>query len=338
MANLADKVEFLSRPSAYRGATAHVEARETRMSWIFLTDQLVYKLKKPVRLPYLDFSTQGRRHHFCDEELRLNARLAAETYREVLALRRDSAGNLTLSGRGRVVDWLVVMRRLPEEAMLESRILAGLLEPSDVTRVGDRLAGFYAGCRPEIADGGAYLRHLLEEQEINRRYLEMPELGVDAEARPCLDRIERAFERMQPEIEERISAGHIVEGHGDLRPEHVCLVEPLQIIDCLEFNRAMRLIDPYDEVNYLGLECAILGAPEIGPALLAIVDRRLGARPSSRLLAVYSTFRCLLRARLSLVHLLERPVRKPGKWMPLTLRYLAEARSLAPAIEAPRDR
>jgi aminoglycoside phosphotransferase family enzyme len=115
-------------------------------------------------------------------------------------------------------------------------------------------------------------------------------------------------------------------GHGDLRPEHVWLGDPLQIIDCLEFNRSMRMLDPYDEVNYLGMECEILGAAWIREHLMAGVTRHCGHPPSDNLLAAYGAFRALLRARISIVHLLEKPIRKPEKWRPLTLRYLNQAR------------
>ena len=84
------------------------------MSWVFLTDDRVYKLKKPVRYPFLDFGTLARRRFFCEEELRLNRRLAADTYYAVIPLRCTQAGHLALSGRGRAVDWLVEMKRLPE--------------------------------------------------------------------------------------------------------------------------------------------------------------------------------------------------------------------------------
>jgi aminoglycoside phosphotransferase family enzyme len=123
----------------------------------------------------------------------------------------------------------------------------------------------------------------------------------------------------------RIAAGAIVEGHGDLRPEHVCVRWPIQIIDCLEFNRWMRIIDPYDEVNYLGLECEMLGAPWIRPLLHQALRRRLPLEPTPGLLALHGGFRALLRARLSIVHLREKPVRHPEKWRPLAIRYIRQA-------------
>lgn len=123
---LAEKVRFLSDPAGYDDEPRRVEARETHMSWVFLTDTRVYKLKKPVRLSFLDFGTIARRRFFCEEELRLNRRLAARTYRQVVPLRRDKSGRLSLSGAGTTVDWLVEMERLPAADMLDECIRSGM--------------------------------------------------------------------------------------------------------------------------------------------------------------------------------------------------------------------
>ena len=128
-----------------------------------------------------------------------------------------------------------------------------------------------------------------------------------------------------------------MEGHGDLRPEHVHLGEPVQVIDCLEFSRAMRILDPYDEIGYLGLECAMLGAQWVRPMLLDLLETRLGGRPEKDVLALYGGFRALLRARLCIAHLLDAVVRHPEKWKPAALSYIAMAESeLSPLCRADR--
>ncbi len=321
--SLRRKVSFLSDPATHGGC--EVEVHETHMSWVFLTPDRVYKLKKPVRYPYLDFSTRQQRYHFCNEELRLNRALAGETYLGVMALRQQASGALTLSQEGEPVDWLVVMRRLSEDDTLYMHIARHALTESEVEQIANRLADFYASCQPEIADGSAYLHHLANEQAVNREMLELPALGLASQSSRLLNVVDSALKTMTPSIERRIADGRIVEGHGDLRPEHVWLNQPLQIIDRLEFSRTMRIIDPFDEVNYLGLECEVLGAAWVRMRLLNIVERRLGHRPDRRLMTLYGGFRCLLRARLCIVHLLENPIRKPGKWRPLALRYLEAA-------------
>jgi aminoglycoside phosphotransferase family enzyme len=323
--SLAEKVSFLSEPAAYRHATSRVEARETHMSWVFLTDERVYKLKKPVRHAFLDFSSVARRRFFCREELRLNRRLAAQTYRKVVPLCRDDAGRLALGGEGHVVDWVVEMNRLPQADMLDVRIRSGRVAVSEIERIGELLAEFYAGLEPETAAGEVYLRHLVNEQRINRQILLRPEFGLADIAADELAKVDRLLKRAGPWLAARLADGAIVECHGDLRPEHVCLVQPPQIIDGLEFNRSMRIMDPYDEINYLGMECDMLGAAWIRPLLNRALDGRLPTRPVAPLVALYGGFRALLRARLCIAHLLDTPIRHAEKWRPLAIRYIRQA-------------
>ncbi|MFU0504667.1 hypothetical protein [Pseudaminobacter sp. NGMCC 1.201702] len=294
------------------------------MSWVFLADDRVYKLKKPVKYPFLDFSTLDRRRFYCEEELRLNRRLASQTYLAVIPLRVDRTGRLALNGHGLIIDWLVEMKRLRHADMLDVRLREGRVSEADVRRIGELMARFYMGSTPEVADGGLYLKHLADEQAVNRTTLQLPELWVRDVASPVLDAADRALGSIEPKIRRRIADGHIVEGHGDLRPEHVNLGEPVQIIDCLEFSRPMRILDPYDEVNYIGLECS--GRSWIRAFLLNTLAARLGGRPDGDLLAFYGGFRMLLRARLCMAHLLEAPVRQPEKWKPLALSYIALAK------------
>lgn len=296
------------------------------MSWVFLTDDRVYKLKKPVRYPFLDFGTLARRRFFCEEELRLNRRLAADTYCAVIPLRRTQAGRLALSGRGRAVDWLVEMKRLPQADLLDVRLREGLVTEVDIRKAGELMAGFYSATPPVIEDGSLYLESLVREQTVNRAILGQPTLGVSDAALPVLEVADARFAQLIPNIKARIRAGRIVEGHGDLRPEHVYIGTPTQVIDCLEFDRSLRIVDPYDEINYLGLECAMLGAGWVRPVLLDLLEARLGGRPDDDVLAFYGAFRMLLRARLCLAHLLDRVVREPGKWPRLALSYIAAAK------------
>jgi aminoglycoside phosphotransferase family enzyme len=197
-----------------------------------------------------------------------------------------------------------------------------------VARLGDFLAAFYAGL-PAEADVDAYVGRLAHSLERDREIICLPEFSPAP--RGLLDAAEAALVRAIPEIRARAARGRLVEGHGDLRPEHVCLTDPLRIFDCLDFDRVYRMLDPYDEIAYLGLECGVLGADWVGPALLDRVAARLGDPPSEALLSCYGALSALTRARLCLAHLLERPVRLPAKWRPLARRYLsaAEAR-LAP--------
>ncbi|HHY48701.1 MAG TPA: hypothetical protein GYA10_03015 [Alphaproteobacteria bacterium] len=323
---LAEKVRFLSSPAAHGGAAA-IEAIETHWSWLFLTPEAVFKLKKPLARPSVDLRTLAARERNCRDELMLNRRLTTGIYRRLVPLTRDASGALQLGGEGEVVEWLIEMARLPAEHMLDRRLREGTVSSDDVTRIATRLAEFYAGQPPSSADGGLYIAHLRHEARVNRAILTQETLGLGGpRTLALLDAVEARLEQAVPAIEERIAAGRILEGHGDLRPEHVCLSEPLQIYDCLEFDRAMRIIDPFDEVNYLGLECEFIGAGWVRTQLLAVLDDLLGGRPRPALMVAYSAFRAVLRARFCLAHLLDdEPPGDAARWPREARAYLAMA-------------
>lgn len=331
MTTLADKVAFLSRQGSYPHPVSGLEVCETHMSWVFLAGDRVYKMKKPVRRPHVDYTTLPRRRHGCEEEVRLNRRLAPNVYLGVVPL-RAAHGRLAIGGTGEVVEWLVEMVRLPAVDMLDVRIVAGNLPQVAIERVGDRLAAFYSEL-PGEQDVGAYLARMEETLRLDGEVLCRPEFGLSASVPSLLSAAEAALAQAAPEIRNRAAQGWLVEGHGDLRPEHVCLTEPPQIFDCLEFDRAYRVLDPYDEIAYLGLECAVLGADWIGPALIDRLSKRLGGRPPADLIRCYGALSGLTRARLCLAHLLEVPARLPEKWGPLARRYLAAAEVL---LQRPR--
>jgi aminoglycoside phosphotransferase family enzyme len=319
---LAEKVAFLGDPAAYVPRPADVVAIETHMAWVFLAGERAYKIKKPVRYPFLDFATLERRERTCRDEVRLNRRLAPDVYLGVVALTRETDGRLAIAGGGRPVDWLVKMRRLAPERMLDQVIRAGGPGKADIAALGDVLARFYGAARPASLAPGAYAARFRAEHELNRLVIGEPEFAPATGAcRDVVDGVARFLDRRAPMLEERARAGGVVDGHGDLRPEHVCLCSPPVIIDCLEFNRDLRLVDPFDEVSFLGLECELVGARWIADALTRHCARSLTA-PAAELIAFYRAYRACLRARLMLAHLMEPDPREPDKWLPKALRYL----------------
>lgn len=319
----ADKVRFLSAPDAYADAPASVVVLETHMSYVFLAGDKVYKLKKPVRYPFLDFSTVKAREHNCREEARLNRRLAADIYLGVVPLTLSAAHGLALDGDGEAVDWLVAMRRLPREAMLDRLIAEDRLTPAHIDALSDTLADFYRRVERSSITAEDYALRFFREQEKNRDILTRRDFALDHGRTPVLlDLLDARLAGSRSQLQERVLEGHIVDGHGDLRPEHICLQVPIAIFDCLEFNAELRQVDPFDELAYLGVECALIGAKTIGAELVDKVAQRLASEPPRRLVALYAAWRAALRARQSVAHLLDDAPREPAKWEPLATRYL----------------
>jgi uncharacterized protein len=330
---LPAEVFALGRPAAYPRPTAAVEVIETHRSWVFLTDRHAYKLKKAVRFDGADLTTALARRAACRREVELNRRLAPRVYRRVVPLARDAAGRLRVGGRGVAVDWLIEMRRLPADRMLDARIRDGTLADEEVDAVVRRLVRFYRAA-PQLAVSPAAMRgRVWRELRQTLAVLTAADGELDLAAVRCLVRRVTAFVRRHAAVHAaRVEAGRIVEGHGDLRPEHVCLLARPVVIDCLEFSRELRLVDPLQEIAQLALECRRLGAGWAGERLLSGYRRLAGDDFPAELVALYQAVHCCIRARLSYAHLLEPGPVDRARWVAQTREYLALAgEALAPA-------
>ncbi|HUH93849.1 MAG TPA: AAA family ATPase [Casimicrobiaceae bacterium] len=325
---LGPKLAFLCRRESYPHTTSRVDVVETHMSWVFLTDSEAWKLKKPVRTRYLDFSSEPLRRADCEAELRLNRRLSDDVYRAVVPLSLDADGRLTLGADGRAIDWLVRMRRLAAERMLDRLLGKRAVRPEALEPAIERLAAFYRDAPGIDMAHTRYRERFAEEIAENRRTLIRPAYGL---SRSVVDGVCDAQLELLEALAELLGAraARVVEAHGDLRPEHICLETPPQIIDCLEFSRELRLLDPADELAFLALECERLGAPELGGAILAVYTRVTGDAPPPLLLDFYRSMRAGLRARIAIAHLADAAPREPARWTAQAEAYLALAGAYA---------
>jgi aminoglycoside phosphotransferase family enzyme len=331
--SLADKIDFLMRSDSYRPPARDVLRHETHMSEVFLADGKVYKLKKPVRFPYLDFSTLARREAACRAELRLNRRLAPDVYRNVVPLVRSPSG-LAIGGTGAVVDWLVVMNRLDETEMLDRVIEEGHLHRAQLDRVAAVLVQFYRHAPAVFVSRALHWTQLWRSLAYNRRILLDPRFHLPAGFTRYIDAVQRRFLAERVELlAERVRRRCIIDGHGDLRPEHIWIGDPVRIIDCLEFNARLRMVDPLDEIAFLCLECERLGAAWAGEYLRRRVMHALHDGHADELFIFYRCHRATLRARLAIAHLLEPDQRTPEKWPLLARAYLRLAGADAVRLE-----
>jgi uncharacterized protein len=322
----AAKLEHLLDPASYPHPTRRVDMVETHMSWVFLTDHYAYKLLKPIRLPFLDFRTRAKRRRNCEQSLRLNRRLARDVYLDVLALRADAAGRLSLIGPGESVDWLVWMRRVPEDAMLHRLIERGGPTADALHRCARLLAEFYRRAEPIALRPTRYVARFRQGIAVNYAELSRPEFALMPEQVEFCRRVSlEALRELAPLLKARAGARRIIEAHGDLRPEHICLLPEPVIIDCLEFDRELRLLDPLDELAYLDIECELLGAPSVGPAFFDAYLAESGDEAPPQLVDFYRLYRTLMRARIAAWHIHDYPANEHPKWLAQAGDYLALA-------------
>ena len=291
----------LLRREAWPGTGGEVEFRETHASRVYLVGERVYKVKKPVDFGFLDFTTLERRIHFCREEVRLNDRFAPGTYLGVGELRADG-GRIRLDGAGERVEVAVVMRRLPAERMLDRLLAAGDPGlPAAMGPLGVRLAELHATSTVCHQAPGSDRRQVRSNWEENFAQTAafvpslLPRAGQEG-ARRLVDSFFRDFGTL---LEERQAAGFVRDGHGDLHSAHICLTEPLQIFDCIEFNPGFRIADTSADLAFLLMDLEFLGRRDLAATLLEAYRGGGGPDPGpERLLTFYKAYRAWVRGKV----------------------------------------
>ena len=313
-----------SAPSRVRS----VEFIETHFAWVFLLGSLAYKMKKPLRRGSMDYRTVARRERACRDEVRLNRRLARSVYLGVVPLVRQGDGSLGL-GRGKsVADWMVRMRRLPAERMLDRAIGRNALTDRDAKILADLLSHFFRYARRRAMSPRAYVARLRRRtrdhgRELRARDLRLSRRRVDEVIRAQLEFITKGGALLG----ERGS--HLIDGHGDLRAEHVYLGsrdDPPAVIDCLEFSSDLRRLDPAEEMAFLALECIELGAGGFARELLRRLRLETSDPVSDALVHFYMSQRATVQAMIAIWHLRDGHLaREPRRWRARATTYLTDA-------------
>jgi len=302
------------------------------MSWVFLTPRHAYKLKKPVRSDSFDFSTIEARRNDGLEEVRLNRRLAPHVYLGIVPLVVSGSGEPRLEQTGEAVDWLIKMRRLPADRMLDVLIRQRRLSSHEVERVGEVLSAFYASAPAIDMTGTRYRARLNNRIRSCHEAIREPAYGLAPRALDAIrDTLERFIERNATLFDSRVR--RVVEGHGDLRPEHICIERRPVIFDCLEFNREYRILDAADELAFLDMECARLGMADVGSSILRVYAQMTGDRPPESLLWFYQASSACVRAMLAVWHLRDVDQARHRHWLDHAGRYIAFAAARTRRLE-----
>ncbi|RUL83080.1 bifunctional aminoglycoside phosphotransferase/ATP-binding protein [Tautonia sociabilis] len=297
-------IEVLSHPDAYPHPADAVEVHQTHLSAVFLAGRFAYKVKKPVSFAFVDFSTLARRRHFCDEEIRLNRRLAPGVYLDVVPVCRSDDGGPRIGGDGEVIEWAVKMERLDDNDRLGPRLDRGD-DPLDA--LADRLAEFHrrSDRGPRITEAARF-DAIAKNAEAN--FDESSPLVGRTVSRAVFDRLRAEtrseLERLRPRIEARADRGLPCDGHGDIRMDHVYArpdLDPpadLIVVDCIEFNEGLRRLDPISDIAFLVMDLIASGRrAEADRFALAYLDAS-GDHEGAALLPFYLAYRAAVRGKV----------------------------------------
>ena len=256
MPQLPKLVQALLDPKAYPDAPQRVELVQTQMSFVCLTGRYVYKVKKPVNLGYLDYTTLEKRRFYCQREVELNRRLCPDAYLGVVSITQDK-GDFLVEGQGKALEYAVKMQRLPQEAMLDVLLRQDRVAPEMVERVAQIVAEFHLKAETNatistFGDLDAIATNADENFTQTKKYI--GNTISQKRYQHIKDYAGSFIEKNSSLFRKRLANGKIRDCHGDLHAAHICFTNGICIYDCIEFNDRFRYCDVAAEVAFLAMD------------------------------------------------------------------------------------
>ncbi|OGU14320.1 MAG: hypothetical protein A2076_08655 [Geobacteraceae bacterium GWC2_53_11] len=301
-------LETLRNPSLYPVQTRRVELIQTHVSWLFLTDTHVFKLKKPVNFGFLDFSTLDQRRFYCHEELRLNRRLCPDIYEQVVELHETDTG-ASFIGDGRVIDYAVMMKRLPSDRMLDRLIDNGSATADDIRLIARTISTFHANAQtsPHIAEFGSLEQIRFNWQENFDQTVPFLDTTLPAPVRESIRSYVHSFlESRAALFSERVANGYIRDCDGDIHLGNICLQGNSAVIfDCIEFNERFRFSDTASDIAFFLMDLDYHRRPDLADVALSAYISASGDTRCAELITFYKVYRAFVRGKVESMQLLD---------------------------------
>ena len=299
---MASMIEDLTNPASLPDDAKRVSVIQTHISIVLLADEFVYKIKKPVDFGFLDFSTLEKRRHYCQQEVTLNGRLCKDVYLGVLPVLYNGKTHKIAQGKGRVVDYAVKMRRLPQDMIMKSLLLRGELGIKHLEKFTKLLARFHLTAensndidtygKPEI-----FAVNTDENFAQTEKYVGITIRDKDFKA---LRRWTADFYHKHGDIFwKRIEAKKIRDCHGDLHMEHICFGHDLCIFDCIEFNDRLRYTDTLADISFLMMDLEYHEGNSFSKQLWEFYKEAAGETEVDILLSFYKVYRAYVRGKVT---------------------------------------
>jgi aminoglycoside phosphotransferase family enzyme len=293
-------VEALLEPEAYPHNPQRIELVHTQMSFLFLTGDYVYKVKKPVDLGYLDYTTLEKRRFFCHQEVQLNRRLSPDTYLKVASIVKRK-GQIRIGGEGETIEYAVKMRQLPREQMMDNLLSLNRVTEEMVVNVAEKLAAFHdkAVTSTEISAYGkldAIMTNTEENFAQTEKYIDV---SIPSPRYHHIKVYTDDFMKSNRSLfQKRVENGRIKDCHGDLHAAHICFSNGIHIYDCIEFNDRFRYGDVGSEVAFLAMDIDRYQRADLSQAFVNAYVRLSQDKDLPQLLNFYKCYRAYVRGKV----------------------------------------
>jgi aminoglycoside phosphotransferase family enzyme len=301
MSELPALIQALLDPTAYPAPPSQVELVQTQISYVFLAGDYVYKIKKPVDMGFLDYSTLEKRLHYCRKEVELNRRLCTEVYLGVVPVTNDD-GRFVIDGKGNIEEYAVKMRRLPQDAMMDALLTQNKVTPEMVGQVAALLADFHfkAATGEEINRLGgleAVIQNTQENFAQTEKYFGI--IILPETYQRIKDYTEGYIKVNAPLFNKRAAGGRIRDCHGDLHANHICFYRGICIYDCIEFIDRLRYTDVTAEVGFLAMDLDHYRRADLSKIFVDAYVKASGDEELLKLLNFYKCYRAYVRGKVN---------------------------------------
>jgi len=295
-------IEKLLDPASLPDPTTTVTLVQTHISSVLVADRFVYKIKKPVNFGFLDFSTLEKRKHYCRQEVRLNRRLSRDIYLGVLPVLQEGDRFRIGEGRGEAVEYAVKMKRIPEQVLMKTMFREGRLKNEHLDSIALLLARFHADAERSgeidaFGEAEKFKVNTDENFQQTEKYIGKTVKQQDFLA--LRSWTEGFFQKNDALFRERIEKGKVRDCHGDLHMEHICLTDPVSVIDCIEFNDRFRYSDTLSDIAFLLMDLEYHGGSDQAARLWKAYQAGSGERNVEELLVFYKVYRAYVRGKVN---------------------------------------
>jgi aminoglycoside phosphotransferase family enzyme len=331
MPELPPLVQALLRPNAYPEKSTKIELVQTQISFVFLADDYVYKVKKPVDFGFLDFTTLEKRRFYCQQEVLLNRRLCRNVYLDVVPITQTN-GEFAIGGEGEVFEYAVKMHRLPEDRTMDRLLKAGQVTPQMVASVAQKLVEFHHQAQTiskgfgDLETARLNIEENITQTEKYKGTIISPQIydRIKDYNYSFMDKNARLFGK-------RVRDGRVKDCHGDLHAAHICLGKEICIFDCIDFNDRFRYTDVANEIAFLAMDLDFHGFPDLAKHFVDSYVKLSGDRELLELLDFYKCYRAYVRGKVESFKLDDPYIsaEEKGKVAGIAKRYFELAESYA---------